>query len=66
MRPAQCLCAIGLIIVASLSSPCRADDPFTYVPYDDALAAEITSGISPERAERMRRQLENARRDVER
>ena len=44
----------------------RADDPFTYVPYDDALAAEITSGISPERAERMRRQLENARRDVER
>ena len=42
----------------------RASDPFTYVPYDDEVAAEIRAGIDPERAARMRRQIENARREV--
>ena len=42
----------------------RASDPFTYVPYDDEVASEISRGIDPERVERMRRQLENARREV--
>src|SRR5689334_24461446 len=43
----------------------RAADPFTYVPYDDQVGSEIRAGIEPARAERMRRQIENARREVE-
>jgi hypothetical protein len=35
----------------------RGDDPFTYVPLDDALGAEIRDGMAPERLDRLRRQI---------
>jgi hypothetical protein len=38
----------------------RGDDPFTYVPRDDALGAEIRGGMPPERLDRLRRQIHAA------
>ena len=38
----------------------RADDPFTYVPYDDALRDEILAGWPADRLERLRRQIAGA------
>ena len=38
----------------------RGEDPFTYMPYDDAVGAEIREGMLPERLERLRRRLESA------
>src|SRR5690242_7389162 len=43
----------------------RAADASTYVPYDDEVASAIRAGIDAERTERMRRQIEHARREVE-
>jgi len=42
----------------------RADDPFTYVPHDDAVGEAIGSGMDGERAERLRQQIESASRRV--
>jgi hypothetical protein len=38
----------------------RGSDPFTYVPYDEALGAEIVAGMPPERLQRLRQQLASA------
>jgi hypothetical protein len=38
----------------------RGDDPFTYVPHDDATRAAIRDGIGQERIERMRGQIASA------
>jgi hypothetical protein len=38
----------------------RGDDAFTYVPFDDALAAEIREGMPAERLDRLRTQIERA------
>jgi len=42
----------------------RGSDPFTYVPHDAATGAAIAEALGPERAERMRGQIEGARRRV--
>ena len=42
----------------------RADDPFTYVPADARLAAELRDALGPERIDRMRRQIDGARQRV--
>jgi hypothetical protein len=42
----------------------RGDDPFTYLPYDDATAHEITEALGPEREQRLRTQIEGAARRV--
>lgn len=38
----------------------RTDDPFMYVPWDEALGEEIRSHIAPERAAKMRAHLAGA------
>jgi hypothetical protein len=42
----------------------RADDPFSYVPYDDATGTEIAAGIGPDRAARIRAQVARAASEV--
>ena len=39
----------------------RSDDPFTYVPFDDATGVAIRESIDPERLSRLRGQIERAR-----
>jgi hypothetical protein len=38
----------------------RGDDPFTYVPHDDAIGAEIRESMPPDRLSRLRKQLASA------
>ncbi len=38
----------------------RGQDPFTYVPHDDMVGAEIREAMPPDRLDRMRRQLDSA------
>jgi hypothetical protein len=38
----------------------RGDDPFTYLPFDPALGAEIRDGMAPDRLDRLRRQIASA------
>lgn len=38
----------------------RGPDAFTYVPFDDATRASILEGIAPERAARLRAQIDGA------
>ena len=38
----------------------RGDDAFTYLPFNDALGAEIREGMAAERLERLRRQIDAA------
>jgi hypothetical protein len=42
----------------------RGDDPFTYVPYDGEVEGEITGGMDPDRAARLRQHIESASRRV--
>jgi hypothetical protein len=42
----------------------RADDPFTYVPYDGELAEAIGAEMGAERQERLRQQIAGATRRV--
>ena len=39
----------------------RADDPFTYVPYDDDLATELRESLGEARLQRLRDQIESAK-----
>ena len=38
----------------------RGDDPFTYVPYDEAVGGEIAGAMDGERLTRLRRQIDGA------
>jgi len=42
----------------------RGDDPFTYVPYDDATGAGVRDALGPERLARLREQIAGAARRV--
>ncbi len=42
----------------------RGGDPFSYVPFDVETADGIAGGMAPERAARLRTQIESAARDV--
>lgn len=38
----------------------RGDDPFTYIPYSDAIAADIAAHMDTERRDRIRKQIASA------
>jgi hypothetical protein len=42
----------------------RAEGPFTYVPFDDALGEEIRASMDPERLDRLRQQIASAAKRV--